>query len=611
MFRFNYHQDKSPFGAVREKTVVSFRLGVRRDVAVQDVRLMVRQQFTTAYSFVAAEIEGNYRYFVGSFTPPHWGVYWYRFEVETPDGILFLGRDRYGNAIAGDYLPEWQLSVYGRNVHVPQAHGDEIAYHVFVDRFCRADIPRDPALDRLPPRTYKEWDEDVDITGRDGKPYDATDFYGGNLQGVISKLDYLEGLGVTTLFLSPIFLSVSNHRYDTADYMHIDPLLGTEEDFATLVNEARRRGIRVMLDGVFNHTGSDSIYFNRDGHFDSFGAYQGTASPYRDWFTIHKDGTYDCWWGIQNVPTINKKSRSARHYLFGEDGPLVHWTRYDVDWRLDVVDELPDNYLDELCRAIRRTNPHSRIIGEVWEDASTKEAYGVPRHYFATGQLDGVMNYVFRNAILDYAKGGGADDFACTVMDLCENYPRHDLDNSLTLLGSHDTVRVLNELTGINTTGWNKQMLRDYRLTPQQRRLGMDRLLVAAALQYTLPGTPTVYYGDEVGVAGFVDPINRRPYPWDNANEELRGYYRRLGMLRHALARSFAGGIRFANREGVLVMLRGEGQYECAVCANTSLKPHGLRIYDRCKDLLTDRVWEGNVFLPVNGIMILMPLQNY
>lgn len=611
MIRFNYHRDKTPFGAVCEQSMVHIDLGVREDVCAQEVRMALRKgNKTTMYVLTPGRQEEGYRYYALDFAPPAWGLYFYRFEVQTPTGNLFVGRDAAGNAIVGDFLPEWQLTVFGREVNAAPGRSDAVAYHIFVDRFCKADIPADPRLATLPPRIIKEWDEDVDIVGPNGTGYAATDFYGGNLQGVISKLDYLRSLGVTLLFLSPIFLSVSNHRYDTADYMQIDPMVGTEADFAELVQKAGEKGMRVMLDGVFNHTGSDSVYFNRDGHFPGLGAFQGQKSPFYDWFTLHRDGTYDCWWGIQNVPTINKRSKGARQYLFGEDGPVAHWSGYDIDWRLDVVDELPDSYLDELCNCIRTKNPTSSIIGEVWEDASNKESYGVQRRYFTSGQLDGVMNYVFRSAIMDYCKDGNAEAFANRVMDVCENYPRHDLDHSLTLLDSHDTVRIINELAMVNTTGWTKQMLRDYRLSPQQRRLGMDKLMVAATLQYMLPGTPTVYYGDEVGLAGFGDPINRRPYPWLKGNAELRAFYTKLGEVRHALKDVLAGGIRFENRENVLVMLRGEGDSEVAVCANTSLKPHGLRLYPRCCDLLTGRIWEGNVFMHVNSVMVLMPLGN-
>lgn len=609
MFRFNQHKDKTPFGAVCERTKVVFRAGVRLDAHESAVRLIMRKGNKSAiYEMQPEEEREGYRYYTVTFSPSHWGLLYYRFEMDTPAGVVFVGRDAAGNAVCGDFLPEWQLTVYSKEVGTARGNGGEIAYHIFVDRFCRADIPADPRLEALPPRIYKQWDDDVDITGPNGAPYNAGDFFGGNLRGIMSKLDYLESLGVTLLFLSPIFLSVSNHRYDTGDYMQIDPLLGTEADFAALVAEAKRHGIKVMLDGVFNHTGSDSIYFNRDNHFPVVGAYQGPDSPYYDWFDIHKDGTYDCWWGIENVPTINKRCKAAREYLFGPKGPVAHWTKYGIDWRLDVVDELPDGYLDELCDRVRATNPKANIIGEVWEDASTKCAYGVQRNYFTVGQLDGVMNYVFSNAIRAYATGGSADDFANAVMDVCENYPRAALDHSLTLLDSHDTVRILNELAQVNTTGWTKQMQLDYRLTPQQRRLGMDRLLVAATLQYMLPGTPTVYYGDEVGLTGFADPINRRPYPWDNPNTELRAYYTKLGQVRHQIADALAGGIEFVNREGVLVMLRGDRGNQYAVCANTSLKPHGLRLYNRCVDLLTGRIWEGNVFMYVNSVMVLKEL---
>ena len=602
MLRFNSRRDKVPFGAVVEGQEVSFCFGVRQDVDAIGITLCVRQDDTVVYPLAFHHDQDGYRYYVTKIRPT-WGVYFYRFEVKTPSGILFVGRDDMGNAIAGDFLPEWQMTVY-RAGHAPSPWGGDIVYHIFADRFAR----KGPLNTTFPYRFYKQWDEDVDVTGRDGDIYRAQDVYGGNLAGICDKLDYLQSLSVSIIFLSPIFESVSNHRYDTGDYTKIDPLLGTEQDFAHLVDEARRRGIRIMLDGVFNHTGSDSIYFNKDGHYADVGAYQSPASPYRDWFTFHKDGTYDCWWGIENVPTINKNSEAACRFLFGDDGPVAHWSHYDVDWRLDVVDELPDDYLDKLRACIRKACPQAHVIGEVWEDASTKESYGHRRHYFTTGQLDGVMNYVFKEAILAYCLGGTPHDFACKVMDLVENYPRHCLDRCLTLLDSHDTVRVLNELAGVVTAGWNKQMQRDYRLSATDERRGKDKLYLAATLQYLLPGMPSVYYGDEVGMQGFADPINRRPYPWDNQNEELLGLYRRLGEIRRSHAAILRGGIEFAPHDTLLIMTRQSDEGELTVVANATTAPHGCHVYDRCVDLLSGRTLEGEIFLPPNRVVILQPI---
>ena len=605
MFRFNSRRDKLPFGAVRTADTVWFSFGVRKDVANPVVTLFVRGRVRTEhYTLTYAEEDENYRTFTCSICLNKPGVYYYRFTVQDGDHTHFIGRDGMGNAINGDFLPEWQLTVYDRAFVAPYRWGGDIVYHIFVDRFCRVgELP-----ESLEYGVLRDWEDDVTVVDPDGV-YRANDFFGGNLQGIISKLDYLQELGVTLLYLSPIFVSHSNHRYDTADYSHIDPLVGTENDFAELVGKARIRGMRVMLDGVFNHTGSDSIYFNKDGSFDSFGAVQGTASPYRDWYNIRNDGSYDCWWGIQNVPTLNKKSKSVHRYLFGENGPVAHWSRYDIDWRLDVVDELPDDYLDKLRCCVKIANPHSAVIGEVWEDATTKEAYGVKRQYFTKGQLDGVMNYVFKHAILDYCTSGDEGRFARVVMDLVENYPRQCLDNCLTLIDSHDTVRALNVLAGVNSYGWSKKQQVEYRLPAAARRKGLDRLMVAATLQYMLPGMPSVFYGDEVGVQGFGDPICRRSFPWNNINEDLLEFYKVLGRVRGSLAESLAGSIRFANQNGLLVMLRGEGSKEVAVVANTTAQPKSVRVYDVCEDKLTGQIYRGDVFVPCDRVMVLAPIR--
>lgn len=600
MFRFSSRLDKSPFGAVCEQQAVSFRFGVRKDVSVTSVTLCVRHTQTTALPMQFAYDWDGYAYYNVSFCPPTWGLYFYRFEVNTPNGILFVGRDESGSAIGGDFLPEWQMTVY-KPIGDAEVSGRDIVYHIFVDRFAK----KEGAVAAPADRYYKQWDEDVDVEGQNGDVYRAQDFYGGNLAGIEDKLDYLVSLGVTIVYLSPIFESVSNHRYDTADYTKIDPLLGTEEDFARLVAEARKRGIRIMLDGVFNHTGSDSIYFNKEGRFDSLGAYQSEQSPYRDWFTFRKGGKYDCWWGIENVPTINKHSRAAQEFLFGDQGPVAHWSRYDVDWRLDVVDELPDNYLNCARRCIRKACPTSHVVGEVWEDASNKISYGQLRHYFTSGQLDGVMNYVFKEAILRYCLGGSPKAFADKVMDLVENYPRHCMDRSLTLLDSHDTVRVINALAGVNTVGWNKKMQRDYRLSAADYRRAKDKLYIAATLQYLLPGMPSIYYGDEVGMQGFADPINRRPYPWDNQNEELLSFYRTLGSIRAHYANILRGSIRFAPHNELLVMERNAPAGELTVVANATDQPHTCFVYQDCVDLLADRPHHGQVFLPPNSVMVL------
>ena len=294
---------------------------------------------------------------------------------------------------------------------------------------------------------------------------------------------------------------------------------------------------------MFNHTGSDSIYFNKHGRFPGKGAYQGPDSPYYDWYTFEKfPDVYQSWWGIECVPTIARDAVGYQKMI--EEKVLKRWTKKGVKgWRLDVVDELSDVFVDDIRTAIKSADEDAVVIGEVWEDASTKVSYGEERRYFQGDQLDGVMNYVYKDAIIKYLLTGDGTSFVRAVEDLAENYPKSVMDCCLTLLGSHDTARAINVLSGAIAPE-TKEERKKYRLTPEEYGLGKKRLLAAAALQYFLPGVPSLYYGDEVGLQGFEDPFNRRPFPWDDMDEELLSHYRKLGALRKKYRDSFVGSYR-------------------------------------------------------------------
>lgn len=600
MYFYNSHKDKTPFGAIKtgENCYFTFKVTESCPTAVY---LVVRQADGGYRKFPCIlENEDNGYVFVCRHSFVSYGLYFYTFEVRYGEYKVKIGRDADFNAAENSDL-EWQLTVSDATYTPPKKWGGDIIYHVFVDRFNRVGEVKPIDYGTI----HEDWEEDVDVVGKDGV-YHADDFFGGNLKGIIDKLEYIKDLGVTVLYLSPIFLSHSNHRYDTGDYMQIDPMIGTEEDFAELVGKARIYGMRVMLDGVFNHTGSDSIYFNKEGYFNSFGAYQGSASKYRDWFYFKKDGTYDSWWGIDCVPTLNKKNKQLIKYLFGKDGVMAKWDNYDIDWRLDVVDELPNEYLDELTARVKRDNPKATIIGEVWEDASNKYAYGVLKPYFTKGQIDGVMNYVFRTAILNYAVGGSAVDFKRTVMGIVENYPKENLDNCMTMLGSHDTVRALNVLAGVRFDGWSKARQREYQLSYEQIRLATDRLFVASILEYTLPGIPSIYYGDEVGVEGGEDPINRRTYPWGRENQNILNHYKKLGVMRGRHADAFIGTTEIECYDGLLVMKRVSERDSVLVVANTTGTPHNYPIEGEYVDALSGTVYNDNVFLHNNFAVVLV-----
>ena len=546
---------KSPFGAVSTRQKVSITFPVTETLKVRRVSLFLRRNTgIKEYGLDKKFNADGYDVFGTEFMTEREGTYFYRFELYTESGVLYVGKGEGGKAIIGEWLPEWQLSVYQSAYKTADFIKGGVVYHIFCDRFCHAGshvLPRYGIL--------KEWNSDVTIRDPDGL-YRANDFFGGNFKGIIEKLDYLSDLGVTVLYLSPIFESSSNHRYDTADYSKIDPLLGTEDDFKDLINKCDERGISVVLDGVFNHTGADSVYFNQLGHYKSIGACQSKNSPYYDWYTFFNyPNEYLCWWGIGNVPTVARDAEGFRNLIAGENGIIEKWTKMGVKgWRLDVVDELEGRFIDDIRRRVRACNSDGLIIGEVWEDASTKFSYGEEKEYFYGKELDGVMNYVYKEAILEYVMTNNGKKFVETVLTIMENYPIHTLDTCFTLLDSHDTVRVLNALSGVDGWKMSKEERRIYRLKKEQYETAKKRVKFASALQYFLPGVPSLYYGDEAGMQGFEDPINRRPYPWGNEDKDLIEHYKMLGMLRKNNRRDFIGSAKIKFDDGIVYITRGK-----------------------------------------------------
>jgi glycosidase len=369
------------------------------------------------------------------------------------------------------------------------------------------------------------------------------DFFGGNLRGVEKKLDYIASLGVETIYFCPIFEAAENHRYGTADYSRVDPMLGTNRDFTRLCQAAHQRGIKVILDGVFNHTGYTSRYFNGDGFYPEPGAVQSKDSPYYDWFDWkHWPDDYDSWWGIKTLPAVNEHSPAYRSFIFGDKNSVVRrWLRAGADgWRLDVADELPDDFVAGIHAAAREEDPNAVVIGEVWEDGTTKIAYGVRRRHLLGGHLDGLMNYPFRTALIHFLLGQPGATFRDAMETLRENYPPFAFYSAMNALGTHDTLRILTYLgVGSDMAQQTKSWRAKYVMTPEQRQRGEALLKLGTLVLFTFPGSPTVYYGDEAGATGFEDPFNRATYPWGQEDQTLLAWYRRLGNLRkeHAALR--------------------------------------------------------------------------
>lgn len=454
------------------------------------------------------------------------GLYFYRFILNGQ--YIGRGKRRRADAASGE---AYQLTVYDENFSTPDWFKGGVMYQIFPDRFAKEGEIAIGAGKIL----RKDWGGIPEFRPNREGIVKNNDFFGGNFRGVMSKLDYLQSLRVTVIYFNPIFESVSNHRYDTGDYMKIDALLGTKEDFEALVAAAKERGIRIILDGVFNHTGDDSRYFNRYGHYDSVGAYQSPDSPYRDWYDFYDyPRGYHSWWGIETLPAVNEASEGYQNFIFGADGVLKHWLKTGIGgYRLDVADELPDFFLKKLRTAVKEENPDAVIIGEVWESASDKIAYGKRREYFQGDELDSVMNYPLKDAIINYVLSGKAKVLAGTVNLLRDNYPKCSLDCLMNILSTHDTARILTVLAGKNT--YDKEEMAVTQLSEAEKRAGIEKVKLAAVLQYTLPGVPCVYYGDENAMEGYIDPFCRRCFDWEHLNDDLISFYQKLGDIRERL----------------------------------------------------------------------------
>lgn len=560
---YNPLTDKKPYGATAVGKETSIVFPLCADLGIKRVFVVLRHIFgedgeienrnVLRYELSYAERRGNEDIFKGAFALNEYGVWHYRFEGELENGdIAFFGRGIDGVAVRGDWLPEWQLTVSKIDYKTPDWAKHGVIYQIFADRFCKDGDNVFLKNGRL----HGDWYETPDIQ-EEGKDYRADDFFGGNIKGIVKKLEYLKELGVSCIYLSPIFKSSSNHRYDTGDYLCIDELFGSEEEFCDLIERAKKLGIYVMLDGVFNHTGADSVYFDKFGSYGGNGAYKNQASPYRDWFFFgDSDDEYHCWWGSTVVPTVNKSAEGYRQLVLGDGGVIDKWTKLGVKgWRLDVVDELPIDFTDALCKKIKSESEDVLIVGEVWEDASTKIAYDEWRPYFMGEQLDSVMNYPFKEAIIDFAVNNDRQTFVQSVTHLLENYPKQSLDVLMNLVDSHDTVRALTRLSNV-TAPFEKKDRATYRLSKDKYDEAKQRLKFAAFLQYTLPGVPCVFYGDEAGVQGFEDPLNRGTYPWGREDNELLEHYRMLGRLRTQYADLLVGEMHFVNDDDLIVFKR-------------------------------------------------------
>ena len=530
---------RNPFGAAATESEVC--LSVKTDQRAEKLWLRLWQNSETLVPMdCISEEMGEYTYSAKVTMPQKACLLWYCFIAEK-DGARYWcckGAQAVGETL--DYCngESWQITVYDKNFKTPDWFKNSVMYQIFPDRFYKKGH-----ISEIPGRNseyiiHKDWYEPV-FSNR--HPFEdgpaCNDFFGGNIQGIVEKLPYLNELGISVIYLNPVFEAFSNHRYDTGNYSKIDPLLGTEDDFKELCQKAEDMGIRIILDGVFSHTGSDSIYFNKYGTYgENCGAYRDTNSPYRNWFQWC-DGGYQSWWGCSNLPNVCEMEPTYIDYILRRDDAIIKkWIRCGAHgWRLDVADELPDEFIKTLRKEVKSENPDAVVIGEVWEDASNKESYGVRREYLLGDELDSVMNYPFKDNLIAFlTEGISAEEFSDRLMTIAEHYPAESLYSAMNLLGTHDTVRIKNVLSGQYVDpnmSWDEKS--SFRLEANCETLAIKRLKLAAFMQMTFVGVPCIYYGDEIGMQGLSDPFNRMPYTWRCVDNELLDYYKKLTAMRN------------------------------------------------------------------------------
>ena len=502
------------------------------------------------------------------------GLLWYYFVAEDDWGTTWhLGNASDGLGGVGEIAmgepASYQITVYDPAYETPEWLRDGTMLQIMVDRyFCWGE--RD--VTKLPPASYYHihWDDTPALAINDDKYGDNVnnDYFGGNLRGVMAKLDYIQSMGVTVIYFNPIFKARSNHKYNTGDYMTVDPSFGTEADFTALCLEARKRGIRVILDGVFSHTGSDSLYFNKDGSYGPGGAYNDPDSPYAAWYRFRRwPDDYESWWGFSTLPNVHEETPSYQDFIIhSDDSVTAHWLRAGASgWRLDVADELPMDFIRKIRKRIRQVKPDAALIGEVWEDPTLKVAYGEQRTYCLGDTLDSCMNYPLRGAVLDFLRCRvNAPEFVRRLQHMQETQPLPFYYAQMNLLGSHDTPRAINVMAEIGEMSPDRIYRHPMELSPQDFARGRRRLLAGWTLVCALPGMPCLYYGDEAGMTGMADPYCRGTYPWGREDTALREAFRKIMLLRRQSPALRAGTAKFSalGNDVALVERRIEGGHD-------------------------------------------------
>ena len=649
-------EHKSVFGAIEENEEVTFTIATGGDVTSAVLVLK------GVGSFPMTEADGGWS---ATLSVPFKGEYDYYFVLSNGSNVAVYGDDDgyYGSGCVTDLtaVMPYDLVVYESGYETPDWMKNAVIYQIFPDRFFNGDESNDRAQTwargavdyefiadwyTLPENPEQEGlltEEEYRSSGAwygDGEW--SNEIYGGDLQGIIQRIDYLKALGVNVIYLNPVFWSISNHRYDAVSYTEIDPILGTLGDFEELVAVAEANDMHIILDGVFNHVSDDSVYFDRYyrflGQSEKIGAYPYwayvydymagngadqeaaeaaavtyfsenygiTDFSYTEWFHVSSEPmtysdsiglragkpvySYEGWWGYDSMPVIYSTNGSeyqtgnwAQEIISGEDSVNAYWISKGMDgWRLDVANEVSDETWQNFRDSVKALDSDAVIIGEIWDDATK---------YLMGDMYDSVMNYQFRNAAVDFAKGGSASQATKALEKIRERYPEEAFYAMMNLVGSHDTTRILSYLNGIGDDRNQKDFDSAFPTYENTSSLAKSRQYIVAFLQFTYPGAPTVYYGDEIGMVGSDDPDDRRAFEWGKGNRELVEYYARLAAIRSAYPALRTGSLEMVdlNNDSLLAYIRSDSETSLLVVAeNDPSGTHTITLDYDAVDLITD-----------------------
>ena len=525
---------KTPFGAVTQNTEITFRIFLPNKFYNISPRFIINKDGCESVEYIMdkCDIINDTVCYSFSYLTTEVGLYFYYFDLYTDYQKIYKGNSNEGY-ITHNSGDKYQLTVYDKNFETPQSFYGGVMYQIFPDRFYES--KRKDTL-YFEDRIYRE--------NKKGEPYFWAneigghlnfDYFGGDLQGINEKLPYLKELGINIIYLNPIFEAHSNHRYNTADYLTIDPVLGTQQDFINLCEKAKENDIKIILDGVFSHTGADSIYFNKNNRYDVVGAYNSPESIYRSWYDFssnYKCG-YRSWWGFESLPEVDETSSDFIDFICGDNGVINKWLSLGASgFRLDVADELPDDFIEKIRQAVKKCGDDKLLLGEVWEDATNKFSYGNRREYLLGKSLDSIMNYPFKDAIIDFMSTGNSNRALSKILSICENYPSPALNTAMNFLSTHDTVRIITQLAGYPISQNDRYWQSNRKLNEQQLVYGKKIVALSYAMLFFLPGIPSVYYGDEIAMQGYRDPFNRAYFDWDEKDTQIKDVIKYMGKIR-------------------------------------------------------------------------------